>query len=275
MEFHMQRVWLAVCAGAFVLVLITSSSVWAKNRESERTTVAEIVKQIRRADYEGDRAGLKLLYSELGKYTETREIASRVRYWRGFALWRRVINGFNDGANWKEQEKDLLMAIDEFNEASKLDGTFVDAKAGAASCTGYLLYLNMKNADRSRELIGELKSLNKALEAEAPNNPRVLWVLGPAAWSTPVEAGGGQELALAKYQRGLEAVKAQKANIADPLEPRWGEPELLMNLAWSNLNKTTPDLAEAEHHARAALKMVPNWHYVRDILLPKIVEARK
>jgi hypothetical protein len=120
-----------------------------------------------------------------------------------------------------------------------------------------------------------LKPLYKELEAEAPGNPRVLWVLGPAAWSAPAAAGGSQELAFARYQRGLDAVKAQKINSADPLEPTWGEPELLMNLAWSNLNKTDPDLAEAEHYARAALKMVPNWHYVRDILLPKIVEARR
>jgi hypothetical protein len=47
-----------------------------------------------------------------------------------------------------------------------------------------------------------------------------------------------------------------------------------MNLAWSNLNRTTPDLAAAEQFALSALKLVPYWHYVRDILLPKIREAQ-
>ncbi len=32
----------------------------------------------------------------------------------------------------------------------------------------------------------------------------------------------------------------------DPLEPSWGEPELLMSLAWSHLNGNTPDLDAAE-----------------------------
>ena len=53
-----------------------------------------------------------------------------------------------------------------------------------------------------------------------------------------------------------------------------GEPELLMNLAWSNLNRTTPDLNAAEQDAHAALKLVPNWHYVRDLLMPQIRTAQ-
>jgi len=35
------------------------------------------------------------------------------------------------------------------------------------------------------------------------------------------------------------------------------------------------DADAAERDARAALKLVPNWHYVRDILLPQILAARK
>ena len=60
----------------------------------------------------------------------------------------------------------------------------------------------------------------------------------------------------------------------DRLEPSWGEPELLMNLAYSNLNKNTPDVNAAERQARAALEIVPYWHYVRDILLPQILAAK-
>jgi len=58
------------------------------------------------------------------------------------------------------------------------------------------------------------------------------------------------------------------------LDPTWGEPELLMNLAWSYLNRSEPDLEAAEQNAKAALNMVPDWHYVRDILLPQIRQAK-
>ena len=49
---------------------------------------------------------------------------------------------------------------------------------------------------------------------------------------------------------------------------------MLMSLAWSNLNASSPDLDEAERDARSALKLVPEWDYVRDILLPQIVKAK-
>ena len=47
-----------------------------------------------------------------------------------------------------------------------------------------------------------------------------------------------------------------------------------MNLACSNLNRATPDLGAAEKYARAALELVPYWHYVRDILMVETREAK-
>jgi hypothetical protein len=75
------------------------------------------------------------------------------------------------------------------------------------------------------------------------------------------------------YENGLELSRKNKAS-EDRLEPSWGEAELLMNLAYSNLNKDSPDVGVAELQARAALEIVPYWHYTRDILLPQILAAR-
>jgi hypothetical protein len=87
-------------------------------------------------------------------------------------------------------------------------------------------------------------------------------------------AGGGQEKAVATYQKGLDAIREHKGSTNVPLEPTLGEPELLTSLAWSNLNRTTPDLKAAEQYAQSALKLVPYWHYVRDILMPQIHTAQ-
>jgi hypothetical protein len=76
------------------------------------------------------------------------------------------------------------------------------------------------------------------------------------------------------YQKGLESARKLKGSVSDPLEPSWGEPELLMSLAWSNLNRATPDLNAADQFAHSALTLVPYWHYVRDILLPQIQKAK-
>ncbi len=47
-----------------------------------------------------------------------------------------------------------------------------------------------------------------------------------------------------------------------------------MSLAAANLYRPTPDLVAAGQYAREALALVPNWHYVRDILLPSIEAAK-
>jgi hypothetical protein len=48
-----------------------------------------------------------------------------------------------------------------------------------------------------------------------------------------------------------------------------------MSLAWVRLNDPSPDLAAAEAYAEKALALVPDWHYLRDILMKQIREARK
>ena len=56
---------------------------------------------------------------------------------------------------------------------------------------------------------------------------------------------------------------------------RWGKPEAQMSLAFAHLNQAKPDLAAAEAEAREALRLVPEWRYVRDFLLPMIEARRK
>jgi len=261
-----------------VLVLsIVAPEIYAADKTSfelSRDSIIRIVTQIQRADYEGDRPALKRLHDELTPMPEDNKLASRALYWRGFALWRRAINGFNETPTPKDLEEDLTQAVTDFKDAIARDPSFVESKIGAASSLGYLMYLHKDDPTRVRELLQQSSPLLKEAMAIAPDNPRLLWVLGPIRWSSPPERGGGQDKAFEVYDKGLKAVRNEKRDGSDPLEPSWGEPELLMSLAWSNLNRTPPDLNAAEQDAQAALKIVPYWHYVRDILMPQIRAAQ-
>ena len=254
--------------------LVLAAAALGAPPERPRETVLKLVAQIQKADYEGNRVALQNLYADLEPFNADEKLASRVRYWRGFALWRRAINGFNDSADPKDLEQDLTQAIAEFKESFTKDPTFVDARVGTISCLGNLMYLARGHADRVQELLAQSIPLVKELRASHPENPRFAWVLGPILWNTPAERGGGQDKAIDGYQKGLESSRKLKDTPSDPLEPSWGEPELLMNLAWSNLNRTTPDLNAADQYARSALALVPYWHYVRDILIPQIQDAK-
>ena len=260
--------------GLVAVLVISAAAASAAPAERPRETVLKLVVQIQKADYEGDRAALQHLHAYLEPFITDEKLGSRVRYWRGFALWRRAINGFNESANPKDLEHDLTQAIAEFKESAAKDPAFVDAKVGTISCLGNLAYLARGYGDRVQELIAQSSPLVKELKASNPENPRFVWVLGPILWNIPPERGGGQDKAIESYLKGLVAARKAKATPSNPLEPSWGEPELLMSLAWSSLNRATPDVNAADQYAHSALALVPYWHYVRDILLPQIQTAK-
>ena len=259
---------------ALALFGLLSSSV-TPAQPAPKDDALKIVRQIQKADYEGDQSAMQHGYDALAPFTSDPQLASRILYWRGFAQWRRAVNGFNDNVDPKELEQDLNRAIADFRASTAADPAFLDSKIGQCSALGYLWYMNRGYEDRAKDLFARSGALMKELKAADPTHPRFLWIMGPIYFTTPPERGGGQDKAIATYNLGLDEIRKRNATPpADPLDPTWGEPELLMNLAWSNLNREKPDVAAAEQQAQAALNIVPNWHYVRDILLPQIQKAK-
>lgn len=256
---------------AFIFVAVPFAGATAASDAREQAL--GIIAQIQRADYQGDRAAMQRGYDELEPFMKDQKLASRIRYWRGFAKWRRAINGFNDSIDPKELAQDLNTALDEFKAAIGLDPKFVDAKVGIISSLGFLLFADRRDEARKKERIEQILATENEASAIAPDNPRLIWVRGPILWNSPPERGGGQDKAIQNYQRGLEVCsKIKKSD--DPLEPSWGKPELMMSLAYCYLNANSADVNAAERYARNALEIIPDWHYLRDILLPQIVAAK-
>jgi hypothetical protein len=257
-------------------LLLCAVAASASGADARREQAIKIVSQIQRADYEGDRSALRSLSQELLPFEEDKQLTVRVRYWRGFAHWRRAINGFNETPTPSDLEADLQAAVAEFEKAAALDPEFADARIGMASCLGNILYLHRGDPAQVQAYIARISPMLRDLMASSADNPRLYWVLGPVYWSTPVDRGGGQDKAFEMYQKGLKAIaiRNHKASESDPLEPSWGEPEILMSLAWSSLNRNEPGMDAADRYAHSALELVPYWHYVRDILMPQIQQAK-
>lgn len=272
----------------FVTLVTLVTYAQGATNQSPREEVTRIISQVQRADYEGDRATLIRLYQELAPFADDKEIGAKVRYWRGFALWRRAINGGNEKVPPQEMEADFKTAAIEFESAMTKDPGFVDAKSAAGATLGNLMALYARNPELAPELKDPAKKqeaidkslayMNEAQSAE-PENPRVWWVLGPVRWYQSKlrgESGDQSSDASAEiYRKGLEVAQRRKSAAPDPLTPSWGEPECLMSLAAANFYRPTPDLAAAEKYARSALKLVPYWHFVKDILIPAIEAKEK
>ena len=264
-----------VLGGLVLLLAAHPGAVVAQHARGAAAIVADIM----RADYEADLPRLLRLYDEVAPPAHATREASRVRYWRGFARWRRAINGVNDGAPVAQMRDDLQAAAREFEAALEIDPQFVDGKAALLSSLGIQMFLARGDTAIMQPLIERATSMIRELRSAPQDNPRMIWVLGQSQWRTPPDwprdrVLAHQETVISSYVRGLDLIRALEDPGLDSLEPRWGEPELLMNLAWSNLNKAIPDVAAAERFAREALALVPYWHYVRDILLPQIEKAK-
>src|SRR5260370_23422360 len=123
-----------------MLVVSAAAAPASPTVESPRETVLKLVAQIQKADYQGDRAALQHLYADLQPFAADEKLASRVRYWRGFALWRRPVNGFNESADPKDIDHDLTPAIAEFKESTAAAPPFVAAKLATPSSPAHPAY---------------------------------------------------------------------------------------------------------------------------------------
>lgn len=246
-------------AGIFVLLLATT----APNQD-----LAKLKASVMAADYKGDLTELARLRDELAKWPKDRPDAYLARYWSGFASWRMAINGANQKMTSEELTKNLKEAASSFYAAIKLKDDFADAYAAAAGVNGWLANSFGPNADRASVL--ERVYLAYALLSRAtildPHNPRVLWIQGGFQQFAP---GGSVARAIDVYAEMLKEAERRGLDASSPL-PDWGRAEALMSLASAHSSLTPPDLTAARAEASAALKLVPEWSYVRDILLPQL-----
>ncbi len=246
-----------------------------------RERMAGIVARLVEADYRGDLAALAAWRDRIPDPSTMGEDVDGVRYWRGFASWRRAINRMN-AADYDRDlaRQDLRAALTDFDVVTA-GPFFANCASAAASCEMTLMYLDGREHAEFATRARRATSLLERAVAAAPDDPRVLWIQGCRQMWIPASAGGGRERALATFDRGLAAARAAAGRVtaadaravAASLMPCWGEPELLASTAFAWSNFEPRDLPRAEQFASRALAMRPDWLYAQATLLAGILEA--
>jgi hypothetical protein len=230
-----------------------------------------LAREVLAADYRGDRAELGRLDVELGKVPDG-TLAEYRDYWRGFARWRRAINGFNETPTPTDLSSDLETAVGHFRSSLARRPDWIEGKLALAGCWGNLLYLAGKDEAKRRALLDEAIPTFRWLMQNAGDNPRALWIKGGMEMSAPPPTGGDFVKAAATLEHGVASAWREATSEPEPpgWEPRWGGPENLMDLAYLYSHAPQKDRRAALAYAQGALTAVPSWHYVRDVLLPQI-----
>jgi hypothetical protein len=228
--------------------------------------LADLVARVQSADYRGDRPALAKLDVELGEL-EGPALSEYREYWRGFALWRRALNGFNETPTPEDLAADLEKAVARFRASLAARPGWIEPRVGMVGCWASLMYLAGKDEARKAAILAEFKGEGQGIKEEGRQNPRALWLVGGSQFWRGDPAG-----ALATWNEGVAAAwaEAETRPVPPPWVPAWGGPENLMNLAyfWSHAASKNRDVAMA--YAQGAVTAVPTWHYVRDILIPQI-----
>jgi len=233
-------------------------------------SLERLVPAIRSADYRGDRQALDRLEAELEKLQGSGLEEYRL-YWRGFARWRRAINGFNEKPMPADLSNDLEAAVGHFRAALERRPNWIEARLALAGCWANLLYVVGDDAARRQAILSEAVPAWKSLEADGSDNSRVLWIVGGLQLFSALQRGGDLQKAVATLRRGVESSCRQALAGAEPTwAPAWGGPENLMNLAYLYSHSAANNKTAALAYALGALTSVPEWHYVRDVLLPQI-----
>ncbi len=238
---------------------------------ASESRLAALVAEVRSADYRGDRAALARLDEELGKLKDG-PLSDYRDYWRGFALWRRVLNGFNEKPMPDDLGADIEKALARFKAALAAHPDWIEAKLAMVGLWGNQIFVAGADAEKRKAILAESGPTFKFIMANAGDNPRALWIRGGMEGWAPPPVGGDLEKAAATLRYGVTcAWREAMARPKPPVwVPTWGGPENLMNLAYIYSRAKPPDRAVALAYAEGAATAVPEWHFVRDILIPQI-----
>jgi hypothetical protein len=242
-------------------------------RDQSRARLVAAKPQLMAADYRADLDALARLREEVMPLADDPALGYLAHYWAGFASWRIAINGASRGMSLPDLKAHLEKAATEFEASIRQKEDFADANAAAAGVYSWLAAFDRNDPAAMRERIERFRRLLARAEELEPDNPRVLWVKAAPFLFLPPEQGGNVDRAIEIYRR-MDQVSKATSDAGSPL-PDWGKPEALMSLAFAHLQHSPPDLAAASEEARAALRLQPEWSYVRDVLVPRIEAAQR
>ncbi len=225
------------------------------------------VRAIRVADFRGERGDLRRLAADIDQ-VKARELLAYRDYWRGFALWRSALNGFNETPTPADLQADLEGATQAFRAALKIRPDWIEPKVALAFKLGLELRVPRAGPPRGAAPRGGAPWASTKGPGPSEHNPRLA---DRRAATLPARrrGRGGRHLPARPAGRPGRG-PSQRPGLDAGISTAWGAAEHLMSLAYAHSKGALAERETAQAYADGALALAPDWHYVRDILVPQI-----
>jgi len=220
------------------------------------------------ANYRNDQAGLRSAIATLETLTNDPRDGAYAQYYLSWTYWALAGSQFQakdaDGAlasGTKSLEHARLAIV-----GHEKDPEFQTALTNALIAVGVLGHRITDQA-----FMAELMAARRTALELGPDNPRAVLMDAGVVFNSPPEMGGSREAGLARGREALKLFDAESAaRMADPVSPRWGGALAYGWLAGMYLAVTPPQQENARTAAETALRMRPDFWFVRDQVLPKL-----
>jgi len=221
------------------------------------------------ANFRNDQAGLRSAISALQDVPADAPDSAYANYYLSWAHWALVMS--------QAQANEMDAALESANRSLQY------ARAGAAAreadpefqtvLANAMIAVAVLDKPRFAAIAKELAGVRRRAIELGPKNPRVVMMDASMIFNNPPETGGSKERGLARWQEALELFEAEsRATAIDPVAPRWGYALAHGWLATMYLAMAPPQKENARRAADAALRMRPDFWWVRDQVLPKLRE---
>ncbi len=213
---------------------------------------------------ESDLQNARALFERLLNRTDKKFL---VHYYIAYADYH-LINFYQKDETRDQMEKFLDDGIQHLKQSIELNENFSESFALLSSLLGRKISLSPLKAIVLGPRSGT--AITKAIQLE-PENPRVHFIAGINAYFTPKMFGGGKDKARHSLKKALQLF--EKYRSPSSLYPDWGYAD---TYAWLGIFAIDADsLNRAETYFQKALKVNPDFRWVKNHLLPKLREEKQ
>ncbi len=235
--------------------------------QSSRAAIIEARGLAYDATFRNDQAGLRAAIAALEALPPDAPDQAYAHYYLWWTHWSLIASQMQDNS--------MTAALESANRGLRYARLAVAARESdpefQAALANALIAVAILDKPQFMTIAPELAGVRKRALELGPKNPRVVIMDAGMIFNNPPERGGSQDRGLARWQEAMELFEAESnAKTIDPIVPRWGHALAQGWLATLYLRMTPPQKENARRAADAALRMRPDFWWVREQVLPQL-----